>query len=85
MFPLYWVRTCSSARQPKKPEAEWACRCRTDCAVHSAPRALYAIQPVPSGPECDLGTVFRELEHLFLDMPREDIQHLLDYARRLAR
>jgi transcriptional regulator with XRE-family HTH domain len=54
----------------------------------SAPRGVatsYAMQPSLRGPNRDLRSAVIELERLMRSMAREDIERLLDYARRLAR
>ena len=52
-----------------------------------APRmfAAYAMQPSLRGPNRDLRAVVVELERLLRNMAPEDIERVLDYARRLAR
>ncbi len=47
--------------------------------------AAYAMRPSIRGRKQDLRSALRELERLLMDMAPDDVERLLDYARRLVR
>ena len=80
------METREAERTPASAEETQADRVRSESA---SPRLFstrdYAMQPSLRGSRRDLRAVIIELERLVQVMPQDDIDRLLDYARRLAR
>jgi hypothetical protein len=53
--------------------------------LRSALPRRYAMRPSLRGPNRNLRAALMELEELLRNMATEDVERLLDYARRLAR
>lgn len=67
------------------PEDESIRRIRSDSPARNALPQAYTMQPSLRGSNRDLRAALIELERLMRAMAPEDIERLLDYARRLAR
>ena len=66
-------------------EREWARRFASPPSAQLAFRKFSSMQPLLRRPDRDLGSALLELERLMRSMAQDDIERLLDYARRLAR
>ncbi len=58
---------------------------RFELELRTAPPRQYAMQPSFRGPNRNLRAALMELEALLPSLPPEDVERLLDFARRLAR
>lgn len=66
-------------------EREWARRFASPSLAQLAFRKFSSTQPSLQRPDRDLGSTLLELERLMQNMASDDIERLLDFARRLAR
>lgn len=67
------------------PERQWERRFSSPPAAREAPRTFPSPARASRIPYRDLGSTLRELELLVRNMAPDDIERLLDYARRLTR
>ncbi len=81
------METQEEAPAPVSSEKEWVRRFASMLPAREEPFGQFSgeAEPPPREPDRNLQATMMELERLMQNMAEEDIERLLDYARRLAR